>query len=333
MRFPLGFTLAQYRHRNAMLRQGRTRFPTVLMLEPLYTCNLACLGCAAERHTGKLRDRLPVEVCLKVSDECGAPIVNLCGGEPTLYPELPALVEGLIARNRYVLCCTNAIRLADKVFGVIRPSGRFFLMVHLDGLRETHDMVCRRPGVFDAAVAGIAEAKRRGYVVMLNTTVYAETRIEEIEELCRLTGSLKADGILVSPGYEYESAAEHVFLSADQISQRFRRIREFSPKYKVNVTPTFLDFAAGLVDLPCAPWSTVNYGPGGWRAPCYLIGERRYDDWETFWHETEWAYWESRTDRRCANCRMHSGFEHSAVEAAMRTTSGRLRLARWTLSK
>jgi hopanoid biosynthesis associated radical SAM protein HpnH len=259
--------------------------------------------------------------------------VNLCGGEPTLYPELPDLVRALIARNRHVLCCTNALKLAETVFGIIPPSSHFFLMVHLDGLRETHDMVCRRPGVFDTAVAGIIEAKRRGYVVMLNTTVYAETRVEEVEDLCRLAKSLKADGILVSPGYEYGTAAERIFLSAEQISERFRRIRELAPRYKVNVTPTFLDFAAGLVDLPCAPWSTVNYGPGGWRAPCYLIGEKQYDDWETFWRETDWAYWESRSDKRCANCRMHSGFEHSAVESAMRTMAGKLRLARWTVSR
>jgi hopanoid biosynthesis associated radical SAM protein HpnH len=333
MRFPLGFTLAQFRHRQAMLRRGIRRFPTVLMLEPLYTCNLQCLGCAVERHTGKLADRLSPEKCLQASDDCGAPIVNICGGEPTLYPELPQLIASLMDRGRYVLCCTNAIRLSDRVFGVIPPDPKLFLMIHLDGMRDTHDMVCRRKGVFDTAIEGIREAKRRGYVVMVNTTVYRETSVEEVEEVCRLATSLRTDGILISPGYEYESADQDVFLTDAERNAKFERIRAFAPRYKVNVTPTFLDFAAGLIELPCSPWSTVNYTPQGWRAPCYLIGQSHYEDWKTFWEESDWAYWESRTDAKCRTCRMHSGFEHSAVEKAMGTLAGRLRMGVWTISR
>lgn len=333
MRYPLGFTMAQFRHRTAMQRQGRTRYPTVLMLEPLYTCNLACLGCAVERHTGKLADRLSLERCLQAVDACGAPIVNLCGGEPTLYPELPQLVQALIDRRRYVLCCTNALKLDSKVFGVIPPHPQFYLMIHLDGMRETHDMVCKRKGVFDNAVAGIKEAKQRGYVVMINTTVYKETRVEEVEELCSLAEELRTDGILLSPGYEYENVEADVFLTEEQTHEKFREILKFANRYKINVTPTFLSFAAGLLELPCSPWSTVNYTPHGWRAPCYLIGEKYYPDWESFWNETNWEYWESRVDPRCRNCRMHSGFEHSAVTETMKTLAGRLKLAAWTLSK
>lgn len=332
MRFPIGFTIAQFRHRTRMLRSGQRRFPTVLMLEPLYTCNLQCMGCAVERHTGKLADRLSVAQCLAASDACGAPIVNICGGEPTLYPELPELVDALIQRKRYVICCTNALRLADRLYPNIPPNPRLHLMIHLDGLRETHDMVCRRSGVFDTAIAAIRDAKRRGYVVMVNTTVYKETDIEEVERLCRLAADLGTDGILVSPGYEYESAASGLFLTDQERNQKFKAIREFARNYKVNVTPAFLDFAAGELELPCAPWSTVNYGPNGWQAPCYLVGASHHSDWDTFWQQTDWEYWESRTDPRCRNCRMHSGFEHSAVEHAMSTVAGRLRLMRWAIS-
>ena len=333
MRFPIGFTMAQAKHRSAMSKLGRKRYPTVLMLEPLYTCNLACIGCSVERHTGKLKDRMTLEQCFRAVDDCGAPIVNLCGGEPTLYPELPQLVQGLIDRGKHILCCTNALKLDTKVFEVIPPSPQFFLMIHLDGMRETHDYVCNREGVFDIAIRMIKEAKKRGYFVFINTTVFKETEVSEVEEMCRMVEQLKTDGILVSPGYEYESVEKDVFLTKDQIHEKFQAIRNFSSKYKINATPMFLEFAAGLRELPCAPWSTVNYTPNGWKAPCYLIGESFYPDWDSFWNNTNWEYWESRIDDKCRNCKMHSGFEHSAVEESMKTLKGKLQLGLWTISK
>ena len=333
MRFPIGFTMAQMRHRNKMTRQGQKRYPTVLMLEPLYTCNLACLGCSVERHTGKLKDRMPLERCFRAVDDCGAPIINLCGGEPTLYPELPQLVQGLIERGKYVLCCTNALLLDKKVFGVIPPHPQFYLMIHLDGMRQTHDYVCGREGVFDKAIAMLKEAKRLGYVVMVNTTVFKETEVAEVEQMCQLAAELKADGILLSPGYEYESVERDIFLTKEQIHEKFKAIREFSSRYKINATPYFLEFAAGLRELPCAPWSTVNYTPQGWKAPCSLIGERFIESWEEFWNDTNWEYWESRLHPKCQNCKMHSGFEHSAVEEAMKSWKGKIQLAVWSISK
>ncbi len=325
--------MAQMRHRNRMTRLGHKRYPTVLMLEPLYTCNLACLGCSLERHTGKLKDRMPLEKCFQAVDDCGAPIINLCGGEPTLYPELPQLVQGLIERRKYVLCCTNALLLDKKVFGVIPPHPQFYLMIHLDGMRQTHDYVCGREGVFDRAIAMLKEAKRLGYVVMVNTTVFKETEVAEVEEMCKMAEELKADGILLSPGYEYESVERDIFLTKEQIHEKFKAIREFSSKYKINATPYFLEFAAGMRELPCAPWSTVNYTPQGWKAPCYLIGERFIESWEEFWNDTNWEYWESRLNPACQNCKMHSGFEHSAVEEAMKSWKGKIQLAVWSISK
>ncbi len=334
MRFPLGFTLAQARHRSRMERAGHKRYPTVLMLEPLYTCNLACLGCSVERYSGKLSDRMPLERCFQAVEDCGAPIVNICGGEPTLYPELKALVEGLIARDKHVLLCTNALKLDSKVFGIIPPSDRLFLMIHLDGMRETHDFVCNRSGVFEKAVAMIRQGKQLRYRIYLNTTVYKETDVAEVEELCRMTDQLRADGILVSPGYEYDSVGRDIFLNREQIHEKFRVIRDFSGRYRINATPAFLEFAAGLRDLPCSPWSTVNYTPKGWKAPCYLVeGEGYFQDWGEFWEKTDWAYWESRQDRRCQNCKMHSGFEHSAVDTMLKTWRGTLRMAAWSLGR
>jgi hopanoid biosynthesis associated radical SAM protein HpnH len=332
MRFPIGFTLAQAKHRARMKKAGRKRYPTVLMLEPLYTCNLACIGCSVERYSGKLQDRMPLERCFKAVDDCGAPIVNVCGGEPTLYPELKPLIEGLIERDKHIILCTNALKLDTKVYGVIPPSPRLFLMVHLDGMRETHDHVCNRQGVFDKAVEMIKKGKDLGYRVFLNTTVYRETEVEEVEALCQLTDQLTADGILVSPGYEYSSVGRDIFLTKEQIHEKFRAIRDFSGSYRINATPLFLEFAAGLRELSCSPWSTVNYTPKGWKAPCYLIeGEGYYQDFEEFWDKVDWSYWESRQDSRCQNCKMHSGFEHSAVSEAMKTVKGKLQLAAWSL--
>jgi hypothetical protein len=144
---------------------------------------------------------------------------------------------------------------------------------------------------------------------------------------------LKADGILISPGYEYASVGNDIFLTKEQTHEKFRAIRNFSRRYRVNATPMFLEFAAGLRELSCSPWSTVNYTPKGWKAPCYLIeGEGYYHDWEAFWNQTNWTYWESRQDSRCQNCKMHSGFEHSAVNEAVKTFKGTLQLAAWTFS-
>jgi hopanoid biosynthesis associated radical SAM protein HpnH len=334
MRYPIGFTLAQMKHRNKMAKEGRKRYPTVLMLEPLYTCNLACIGCSVERHTGKLKDRMTLEECFKAVDDCGAPIINICGGEPTLYPELPQLVAGLIERGKYILCCTNALKLDSKVYDVIPPDPHFFLMIHLDGMKQTHDFVCNKTGVFDTAIEMIKEGKKRGYTMYINTTVFKETAVEEVEEMCKMVEGLKADGILVSPGYEYESVEQDVFLTKEQIHEKFQAIRKFSNKYRINATPMFLEFAAGMRELPCSPWSTVNYTPKGWKAPCYLVsGEGYYDEWDAFWNNTNWEYWESRIDKRCQNCKMHSGFEHSAVEEAMKSMKGKLQLAAWSISK
>lgn len=332
MRYPLGFTMAQARHRSRMEKAGQERYPTVLMLEPLYTCNLACLGCSTERYTGKLKDRMSVQQCLDAVEACGAPIVNICGGEPTLYPELKELVDELVARDKYLLICSNALRLHDKMFGVIPPSDHLFLMIHLDGMKETHDYVTQREGVFDTAIEAIKKGKELGYTIFLNTTVYKETNVEEVERLCQLVDELRVKGILVSPGYQYESVDKDVFLTKDQIHEKFRAIREFSRKYKICATPRFLEFAAGMRELPCAPWSTVNFTPKGWKAPCYLIeGEGYFQDWNEFWSQTNWEYWESREDQRCRNCKMHSGFEHSAVSDAMSSVGGTLRLAAWSI--
>ncbi|HZE89873.1 MAG TPA: adenosyl-hopene transferase HpnH [Verrucomicrobiae bacterium] len=331
MRFPLHITTDTIWHQARQALRGNRRYPYVLMLEPLYACNLACIGCATERHTGKVADRLSLEQCLKAVEDSGAPGVSICGGEPTIYPELPQLVAGIIARKRHIYLCTNALLLDQKVYGVIPPHKRLTINVHLDGMRKTHDRVCASEGVFDKAVEMIREGKRLGYHVMTNTTVFKDTEIGEVKALCELTRSLGVDGMLVAPGYHYESVEQNIFLTRDEIHAKFKKILGFSKHYRLTSTPMFLEFAAGLRDLKCSPWSTVTYTPRGWKGPCYLIGQKYTHSWEEFWTGTDWKYWESRQDDRCQNCAMHSGFEASGVREARQSPKEMVRLAAWNL--
>jgi hopanoid biosynthesis associated radical SAM protein HpnH len=331
MRFPLHITTDNIKHSMKNALQGNRRYPFVLMLEPLYTCNLACIGCAVERHTGKLKDRLPVELCLQAVDESGAPGVSLCGGEPTVYPELKELVDGIIERNRHIYLCTNALLMDEKVFGHIDPHKRLTINVHLDGMRETHDHVCAREGVFDKAIEMIKESKRLGYHTITNTTIFRETKISEVEELCEYMASLDIDGMLISPGYQYESVEEDIFMTRQDIYEKFQRVLEISKRYRLTSTPMFLEFAAGLRDYKCSPWSTVTFTPNGWKGPCYLIGKKFTWSWDEFWTLTDWDYWESREDRLCQNCLMHSGFEASVVKELPRNPGDMARLMAWNL--
>lgn len=329
MRFPLHIATDMVGYQLNQSIRGNSRYPFVLMLEPLYTCNLACVGCSTERHTGKLADRLSVERCLRAVDDCGAPSVSICGGEPTLYPELKELVDGILARKRHIYLCTNALALDTKVFGKIPATKRLTINVHLDGMKKTHDEVCAREGVFDSAVAAIREAKRLGYHVMTNTTIFKHTEIDEIESLCELVSSLGVNGMLLSPGYHYASVAEDIFLTRQEIHRKFRRVRELAKRFPISSTPLYLEFAAGERDYACSPWSTVTFTPRGWKGPCYLIGERFFQDFEEFWNKTDWSYWESRKDDRCQNCAMHSGFEASAVRELRKSPMDLLRMLAW----
>ena len=331
MRFPIHLTAGTIVHQTKNALRGRERYPFVLMLEPLYTCNLACIGCAVERHTGKLADRLMLEKCLEAVERSEAPIVSLCGGEPTIYPELPELVAELIRRKRHIYLCTNGLLLDTKVYGVIPPNKRLMLNVHLDGMRDTHDRVCAKEGVFDRAIEMIREGKRLGHHVMANMTIFKETDVAEVEELCQLLTSLGVEGMLVSPGYHYESVSRDIFLTKGEIHKKFLKVLEISKKYKLTSTPMFLEFAAGLREYKCSPWSTVTYTPRGWKGPCYLIGKTYTHDWEEFWNGTDWPYWESREDELCQNCAMHSGFEASVVRELPKRPGDMLRLAAWNL--
>jgi hopanoid biosynthesis associated radical SAM protein HpnH len=328
MRFPLHVITDMMKWQGKNKLQGRARYPVVLMLEPLYTCNLACVGCTPERHTGDLRDRLSLEQCIQAVDETGTPVVSICGGEPTIYPELPELVAAVIERKRHIYLCTNGI-LLDRFYQKSKPHKRLSINVHLDGMRDTHDFVCDRPGVFDKAIEMIKLGKKLGYGVCTNTTVFRETSVEELEEMFALLSDIGVDGMLVSPGYHYEALEADHFLFRQEIHQKFKRVLELSQQYRLYSTPLFLQFAAGERDYPCTPWGNVTRTPLGWKGPCYLIGAQYFQTWEEFWQGIDWDYWEKREDPRCQNCMMHSGFEASVMRKLPESAKDIWTMAKW----
>jgi hopanoid biosynthesis associated radical SAM protein HpnH len=312
MRFPLHIATDMMKWQLANWWRGNDRYPYVLMLEPLHTCNLACVGCSPERYNGDLKDRLTLAQCLEAVDESGAPVVSICGGEPTIYPELPELVEQIIARKRHIYLCTNGL-LLERFYRKAKPHRRLSINVHIDGMRETHDTITARTGTFDKAVQMIVEGKRLGFHVCTNTTVYRETSVDELEEMMRYLTSVGVDGMLVSPGYHYEAVSEDHCMVREEIQEKFQRVLELARRYTIYSTPLFLEFAAGRRDYPCTPWGGPTRTPKGWKGPCYLIEGEYHADWRSFWNGVDWSYWESRKDPRCRDCMMHSGFEHSVV--------------------
>jgi hopanoid biosynthesis associated radical SAM protein HpnH len=328
MRFPAHIATDMLRWQAKNWLRGNKRYPVVLMLEPLHTCNLACVGCSPERYNGDLKDRLPLADCLQAVDEAGPPVVSVCGGEPTIYPELPELVDGIIARKRHVYLCTNGI-LLDRFYKRYRPHPRLSINVHLDGLAKTHDHVVDRQGVFDRAIEMIKLGKSLGYRVCTNTTVFRETDMDEIEEMLGLLAALGVDGMLLSPGYHYEALPERHFLFRNEVHAKFKRVLDLSRRYRLYSTPMFLEFAAGLREYPCTPWGNVTRTPLGWKDPCYLIGARYFPTWREFWEGVDWSYWESRQDARCRDCLMHSGFEASVVRKLGERPRDLWALAKW----
>ena len=252
--------------------KGRKHYPLVLMLEPLFRCNLACTGCGKIQHPVEiLRQNLSPEQCFKAVEECGAPVVSIPGGEPLLHPEIDKIVEGLVARKKFVYLCTNGI-LLEKSLDKFKPSPYLTLSIHLDGLRDLHDQCVDRKGVFDTAIAAIKAAKAKGFRVTTNTTTFEGTDPKEIQKLFDYLGTLNVDGMMISPGYNYEWAPdqEH-FLAREQTHQLFKEIlkpfRSGEKAWNFNHNPLFLDFLTGDKDYECTPLGSPSYSVLGWQKP------------------------------------------------------------------
>ena len=237
MRMPMRFMIDLGRHMARKKRAGEKYFPIVLMLEPLHACNLACVGCGRiVEYKDTIRDQMPLEEALGAVEECDAATVSICGGEPLMYKHIVPLTQGLIERKRHVMICTNAL-LLDRFVKQVRPSAYLMFNVHIDGMRETHDRIVDRDGVFDKCVAMIKMLKAKGYRTQTNTTVFRETTSEEIEELVKLLSDLRVDGMLLTPGYHYQVLHNDIYLKKDEMPAKFMRVKKLAEDYKIINTP------------------------------------------------------------------------------------------------
>jgi len=331
MVFPWQLSLSLTKYVASQKLHHRSRFPLVLMLEPTFACNLSCAGCGRVREGHAIGNRaLTVQECLTAVDEAGAPVVSIAGGEPLLHPQIGEIVKGIVAKRRFVHLCTNGMVL-ERSLRYFQPSPYFSFVFHVDGLAATHDRIAGRQGVFDTAMQGIGAAKRAGFQVRTNTTVFKGTDPNEILALFALLSKLGVDGIMVAPAFGYEEVDADIFLSREEAVRFFQPVCGQSNRFPFYNSPLYLEFLTGKRDLQCVPWSTPTRNPRGWRRPCYLITDGYCDSFDELMNQTQWEKYGVANDPRCANCMVHSGFEASAMEEIGKSLPKLWQMAKWSL--
>ena len=301
---------------------GKKHYPLVLMLEPLFRCNLACAGCGKIDYPDEiLNQRLSYEQCMEAIDECGAPAVSIAGGEPLLHKDLPRIVEGYIQRKKFVILCTNALLLKKKI-DQYKPSPYFTWSIHLDGDQVMHDKSVCEDGVYDKAVEAIKLAKSKGFRVQINCTLFDGSDPERVANFFDEMTGIGLDGITVSPGYSYERAPdqEH-FLNRTKTKQLFRDILKRGNGGKAwdfTQSSLFMNFLAGNEAYECSPWSMPARTVFGWQKPCYLLGEGYVKTFAELMDGTEWEKYGVGNYEKCADCMVHCGFEGTAVAHSVR---------------
>ncbi|MBI2876302.1 MAG: adenosyl-hopene transferase HpnH [Candidatus Tectomicrobia bacterium] len=331
MRFPISLysSLAWYLLKRKV--RGEKIFPLVLMLEPTHQCNLNCQGCGKIREYVDTRSQsMALDECLQAVEASRAPVISICGGEPLLYPEIKGLVEGILKKKRHIHLCTNAFYLSGFLCK-FKPNPRLNINVHLDGLAESHNSLCGQKGVFERAIQGIREAKKRGFRVITNTTIYQNTSLTEIKVLFSYLTSLRVDGFLLAPGYHWPGVEKDLFLEKEEIFQRFRALCQCLQGFRVLNSPGYLKLLRGEITLPCTPWGNITRNPQGWKSPCYLITDAHYPTYQELIGKTEWQRYRRREDPRCAHCLMHSGFEATVALEGFKHPRDLFSLIRWNL--
>src|SRR6202008_4565414 len=313
---------------------GRKKYPFVLMLKPLYKCNLACAGCGKIQYPAHvLKQELSPEECFKAVDECGTPMVSIPGGEPLMHSEIEKIVEGLVARKKYIYLCTNALLLKEKL-DLFKPSKYLTFSVHLDGQKEHHDFSVCREGGFELAVEGVREAVKRGFRVTTNTTLFDGADPKSTRAFFDEMMELGIEGMMLSPGYTYDKAPDQDhFLSKKKTRQLFRRILSNRRKnWRFNMSPLFLEYLMGRREYRCTPWGMPTYNIFGWQKPCYLLQDGYADTFSELLEETKWEQYGTESGNpKCANCMVHSGYEASAVNDTFGSLSGFAATVRATL--
>ena len=315
--------------------RGRKRYPLVLMLEPLFRCNLACAGCGKIQYPAHvLKQNLTPAECFRAVEACGAPMVSIPGGEPLMHPQIAEIVDGLVARKKYIYLCTNALLLREKL-DLFTPSKYLTFSVHMDGERENHDFSVCREGGFDAALDGMKEALRRGFRVTTNTTLFDGADPASVRRFFDEMMELGVEGMMLSPGYSYDKAPDQKhFLGRARTRRLFRTILANRKKNWVfNQSPLFLEFLMGKRDYPCTAWGMPTFNLFGWQKPCYLLQDGYADTFDELMRETEWhKYGTESGNPKCANCMVHSGYEASAVHDTFGSWKGFAATVRATFS-
>jgi hopanoid biosynthesis associated radical SAM protein HpnH len=333
MRVPLSLTASMAGYLAKKSIGGAEKFPLVMMLEPLHACNLTCTGCGRIReYKSTINEMLTVEQCMKAVDECGAPIVSICGGEPMIYPEIGRLTSEILGRRKHIYLCTNGMFIR-KHLREFKPTSRLFFNVHLDGMEKTHDICVERDGVFREAIEGIKAAKAAGFLVTSNTTIYKETDIEEIAELFAYLQKLGVDGHMLSPAYSYAAVmTKEIFMSRAEIREKFQQASQLLERYNIVTSPIYMEFLRGERELMCTAWGNPTYNPRGWKGPCYLMTDAHHDNFKDFIANTEWEKYGRGRDPRCEDCMVHAGYEASAVLGGNKKLGDTWKMLSWTLS-
>jgi hopanoid biosynthesis associated radical SAM protein HpnH len=310
---------------------GRKQYPLVLMLEPLFRCNLACAGCGKIQYPAHvLKKNLTPEQCFKAVDECGAPMVSIPGGEPLMHPQIKEIVEGLVARRKYIYLCTNALLLEEKL-DLFTPSKYLTFSVHMDGQKDHHDFAVCREGTYDVATAGIRQAVKRGFRVTTNTTLFEGADPNSVRAFFDEMMELGVEGMMLSPGYSYDKAPDQKhFLGKKKTKELFNKIlSNRSKKWIFNQSPLFLEYLMGKRHYTCTPWGMPTFNIFGWQKPCYLLQDGYADTFEELMETTSWAsYGTESGNPKCANCMVHSGYEASAVDHGFSSIGGLLAMAK-----
>ena len=313
---------------------GRRQYPLVLMLEPLFRCNLACAGCGKIQYPAHiLKKNLSPEQCFHAVDECGAPMVSIPGGEPLMHPQIKEIVEGLVARKKYIYLCTNALLLKEKI-GLFKPSKYLTFSVHMDGQKEHHDLSVCKEGGYEIAVEGIKEAVKRGFRVTTNATFFDGADPQSLRDFFDEMMHLGVEGMMLSPGYSYDKAPDQQhFMGRARTRRLFHAaLSNRKPEWKFNLSPLFLEFLMGKRNFTCTPWGMPTYNLFGWQKPCYLLQDGYADTFAELMASTDWdRYGTESGNPKCANCMVHSGYEASAVHATFNSLSGFLATVRGTL--
>ncbi len=296
--------------------KGNKRYPLVLMLEPLFRCNLKCQGCGKIQYPEEiLKKYVTAKEACAVAEECGAPVVSIAGGEPLIHPEINEMIDGLMAQGRYIYMCTNAL-LLERNLDKFKPNKQLSFSVHLDGLGEDHDRSVCRPGTYETATRAIREAVKRGFRVTTNTTIFNNADPEKMRAFFDELMGLGIEGMMISPGYPYEKAAnQEIFLERKRTKELFSKIlNPIKKSWHFNLSPLFVQFLQGKIDFDCSPWGNPTYNIFGWQTPCYLLQDGHFKTYKELIEKTDWKrYGQTGSDERCKDCMLHSGYEPSSV--------------------